>query len=377
MKTGWKVLFSFAFAGLAAAQNPVVTTNGIVNVASFALAGQPNGAIARGSMVVIFGTNMGPVALQQAASYPLPTSLGGTSIKITSGATTTDAIINYTSAGQIAAIIPSATPVGSATLVVTYNGRTSPASAFKVVANSFGIFAANQGGSGPGIIATGDGKLFGLTTAANPGDVAVIWGTGLGPVTGNEAAGALPGDMPGVPVEVSVGGQFATVLYRGRSGCCAGIDQISFTVPAALGCRVPVTLKINDVVSNYASMAIAPAGTRTCSDPGGPSAADLQRFGVNGASVAVITLNRTSTTIPLLATSPALGTTVARNDLATATFFKYSAAQLNTARNPFNSIPAGTCSVTALSGLSATVQTYADSFPADPGKNVYFITRQI
>jgi hypothetical protein len=165
---------------------------------------------------------------------------------------------------------------------------------------------------------------------------------------------------------VNVGGVPAGVIYRGRSGCCAGVDQISFTVPDVQGCRVPVTLKINNVVSNFTTMAIAPAGTRTCSDAGGPSTADTERFGLNGASVGVITLNRTSTTIPLLATSPSLGTIVARSDVATATFFKYSAAQFDTARNPFRTVPVGTCSVIALSGLSATVQTYADSFPADP-----------
>src|ERR1700712_1950910 len=105
-----------ASASFAFAQNPAVTPNGIVNVASFALSGQPNGAVAQGSMVVIFGSNMGPVTLQQATTYPLPVTLGGTSIKVTSGTSTTDAIINYTSAGQIAAIIPSATPAGAASL---------------------------------------------------------------------------------------------------------------------------------------------------------------------------------------------------------------------------------------------------------------------
>ena len=53
MKIGQKLLIAFGYVGLATAQNPIVTANGIVNVASFALAGQPNGAIAQGSMVEI------------------------------------------------------------------------------------------------------------------------------------------------------------------------------------------------------------------------------------------------------------------------------------------------------------------------------------
>ena len=150
MKSKWNIFIALGFAGAAAAQNPAVNTNGVVNVASFAYTGLPNGDIAPGSMVVIFGSNMGPATLQQAGAYPLPITLGGTSVKVTSGSTTTDAIINYTSAGQIAAIIPSATPAGAATLTVTYNGKASAPAPFKIVANSFGVFAANQGGSGPG-----------------------------------------------------------------------------------------------------------------------------------------------------------------------------------------------------------------------------------
>ena len=264
MKIGQKLLIAFGFVGLATAQNPIVTPNGIVNVASFALAGQPNGAIAQGSMVVIFGANMGPATLQQAGAYPLPTTLGGTSVKVTSAGASADAIMIYTSAGQLAAIIPSNSTAGAATLTVTYNGRASAAAPFKIVPNSFGIFAANQGGSGPGIITNGSSQVVSLTNAVSPGDVAVIWGTGLGAVRGNEAAGPLPGDLSSLPVEVTVGGQSATVSYRGRSGCCAGVDQIAFTVPNVTGCRVPVTLKINDVVSNSTSMANSPAGTKTC-----------------------------------------------------------------------------------------------------------------
>jgi hypothetical protein len=87
----------------------------------------------------------------------------------------------------------------------------------------------------------------------------------------------------------------------------------------------------------------------------------MQRYSLNGASVARIALTRTST---LTTTKPIQITTT--YDVATATFFKYSAAQLNTARNPFNAMNAGSCSVVAVSGLSAFVQAYADSFPLDP-----------
>jgi uncharacterized protein (TIGR03437 family) len=346
MKYTLRLLSALAFAGLAAAQNPAINAGGIVNVASFSFAGLPNGDPAAGSMVTIFGTNMGPATLQQALTYPLPTSLGGTSIKITSGTTTTDAIINFTSAGQIAAIIPSSTPPGNATMVVTYNGKASAAASFKIVASSFGIFAANQGGSGPGIITNAKSEVFGLSSAANPSEAAVIWGTGLGAVSGNEAAGALPGDMPSIPVEVYVGTTKATVTYRGRSGCCAGVDQITFTVPNVTGCRVPVTLKINNVVSNNTTMPIAAAGTRTCTDPGGPSASDLQRYSANGVAIGAVALARISFSIPFFGTIS--------TDTGSASFYKYSAAQLNIAANPFGTATIGACTVSTFRGSSSS-----------------------
>lgn len=353
-----KVFIGVCLAGAAFAQNPVVNANGVVNVASFAYAGLPNGDIAPGSMVVMFGSNLGPATLQQAATYPLPTSLSGTSVRVTSGGAAADAILSYVSASQIAAIVPSSVPAGNASLTVTYNGKTSSAATFKIVPNSFGIFSSNQAGNGPGIIANANSQVFGLTTAANPGEAAVIWGTGLGAVSGNEAAGPLPGDMSSIPVEVYVAGQKTTVTYRGRSGCCAGVDQITFTVPNVTGCRVPVALKINNVVSNYTSMPIAPTGTRTCSDASGPSPTELQRYSTSGATLGAVTLSRIGTSV----TVPILGTITTNNDLGAATFVKYTPDQLNSSQNPFGTTTIGACTVTSFRGSAAS----AASDPVTP-----------
>ena len=115
-----------------------------------------------------------------------------------------------------------------------------------------------------------------LTVGARPGQLVIIWGTGLGPVTENEATGARPGDMPSVPVEVYVGGKRADVTYRGRSGCCAGIDQIVFTVPQGVeGCYVPVVVKIGDVVSNFTTMTVS-SRAGSCTDLSGMSANQLE-----------------------------------------------------------------------------------------------------
>jgi len=109
-----------------------------------------------------------------------------------------------------------------------------------------------------------DYSLVSAKKAANPGETLILWGTGLGAVTGDEAAGPLPEDMTSLPVQVWVGGQSADVAYRGRSGCCVGEDQIAFVVPKGVaGCIVPIAIQIGGRISNYASMAIAASG-RIC-----------------------------------------------------------------------------------------------------------------
>ena len=107
--------------GLAAAQ-PVIT-GGPVNAASYALAGLPNANIAQGSMFIVFGQVLGPFPLRGVGAFPLPTNLGGTSIRVTVGGTTVNAIMIYTSGNQVAAILPSSTPTGNGTLTLTFGNQ--------------------------------------------------------------------------------------------------------------------------------------------------------------------------------------------------------------------------------------------------------------
>ena len=130
------------------AQQPAIAAKGIRNGASYALPGLPNAGIAQGSIIVIFGDNLGSAALVQVSSFLLPTSQGlsGTSVSVTVGNTTLSAIMLYTLKTQVAAVLPSNTPVGTGTLRVIYKGQTSAPASITVVARAFGIFALNQAG---------------------------------------------------------------------------------------------------------------------------------------------------------------------------------------------------------------------------------------
>lgn len=320
-----QTLFILATALIPAAviAQPVIGTGGVLNVASYAFSGLPNSGIAQGSMFAVFGQRMGPATLQQINSFPLPLNLAGTSIKVTVAGTTVDAFLIYTSAAQLAAILPSNTPIGTGTITVTYNAQTSPTAPIRVVKSSFGSFAVNQAGSGPAVvqnvISETDRPVNSLTKAARPGQYMILWGVGLGPVTGNEAAGVILGDLPAA-VEVYVGNKLATITYKGRSGCCSGIDQVVFIVPDGVeGCYVPIVVKIGDIISNYTTMAVSKTSD-VCSDPTSFSEQDLRTAQKNGVfRTGAINLDRSAASISFSGISAQ-----SNSDSASGAFFKYT-----------------------------------------------------
>ena len=162
--------------------------------------------------------------------------------------------------------------------------------------------------------------------------------------------------MPSVPVEVYVGGKPATLTYRGRSGCCSGLDQIGFVVPSGVvGCNVPLAVKIGNVVSNYPSIAISATGG-VCTDPTGLSPVDLTRLQTTGSvSLGSLTLTRTNISIPLPAPLPSASNT---SDIGAGLFEKFTYAQYSVFQNPTNFSVPGACTVFDYTGTTAT---YIDS----------------
>jgi uncharacterized protein (TIGR03437 family) len=220
---------------------------------------------------------MGPdIFFPESSDFPLPVDLEGTSVSATVGGVTVDCPMIFASERQVGAILPSTIPVGHGTLTVTYNGQSSDPLPIEVVPHAFGIFSVRQSGAGPGVFTDPFTDVANtIVTSSNPGQTMDIWGTGLGAVVGDEALLPLPDDMVGLDVRVIVGDIPAEVIYRGRSGCCAGVDQIRFIVPPGVsGCYVPVRVFVEDVRSNDVTMSIAGSGPY-CESPGGPTAADL------------------------------------------------------------------------------------------------------
>lgn len=334
----------------AALAQPEISPDGVLNSASYVPSGLPGSGIAQGSMFVVFGKNLGPAALAM-ASLPRPTELQGTSIRVTSGGVTANAFIVYTSAQQVAAVMPSSVATGDATLTVTYGGQPSKSAPIRVVRSAFGIFTRSQAGMGPAIVQnyisqTEPPQLNALNAAARPGQVGILWGTGLGPIKGDDA-GAPPVGNLDVEVEVLVGGRPAKLLYKGRSAQFPGVDQVNFEVPADVeGCFVPLAVKTGDVVGNYATISVASSG-RFCSDPVSFSAADVERAEQKGeARIGTIVLARGDFTGPSLPGRVRSGEGKANFTRRDLNALLASPALFEDGRlSPWMSTPPGTCTV--------------------------------
>jgi len=278
------LLFLFLVAAAAPGLVAAPVINSIANGASNIPFNSP---VALGSIFVIKGTGLGPANISISPAPFKTTSLSGTSVAVTVGGTTVNAPIYYTSATQVAVLLPSNTPLPgqgapAPTFTVTYNGQTSAGVNHGITRSNVGVFTVDSTGQGPGIVTFGDYSLVsagksnpcgGPNTAcgsANPGDTLILWATGVGPVTGDDTSGAgLGQNMPDVPLTLWIGGVQAAVTYQGRSGCCIGEDQIVFVVPdnVPTGCAVPLVVQVgatSNTVSNTTMIPIAPKGSRDC-----------------------------------------------------------------------------------------------------------------
>jgi uncharacterized protein (TIGR03437 family) len=260
---------------------------GVTNAAATLPPGLPNSGVAQGAIFAVYGSGLGPSTLLKAPLFPLPTTqgLGGTTVTVTVGSVNVTCIMIYTFATQVAGVLPSATPVGTGTLTVHYQGA-SASIAIQVLTAGFGTAALNEGGTGPATVTDNLYNPITMVNPAHPGDTLILWGTGLGAVTGDETEPPVEVDL-GTGVQVFIGNQPATVSYGGRSGD-PGLDQINFTVPMGIsgGCKTSVAVLVKGVVGNVTTMPVAPEGQSTCGEAIGLTAANLQMAAATGSLTA-------------------------------------------------------------------------------------------
>ena len=235
---------------------PEVFYKGVVNAAGF----KKVPGIAAGTLVSLFGSQLAP-SVEGATSIPLPRDLASTSVKVNG----IDAPLIFVSPGQINFQVPFEVPEGTGLVQVTREGQAGNTVSATVLNRSPGIFRLNIGEYGV-VVNASQGFNFpippamappGLNAApARPGDVLVIYATGLGPVSPQvntgEAASADPlnrsVDTPFVNFSQSPFGLVATPSFAGLTPFFVGLFQINVALPDNLPTnpRTPITLEFGD-----------------------------------------------------------------------------------------------------------------------------------
>lgn len=340
---------AFLCGGLASAQ-PVVSA--VLNNYSYVPAALPHHGIAQGSIFVIFGTGLAnsSTGLQ---SVPLRTTLEGVSAAVTVGGVTRAVILYYVTPTQVAGILPSATPVGTGTITVTNNGRTSATSPIRVVQSAFGTLTLDGSGSGAAAVFDAANQLLGPSNATHPGDVIVLYGTGAGPSAGDETVAQTQTNLANVPILVEIGGKPATVLYHGRT-VFPGLDQINVVVPANVGtgCGVAVAVASGSYVSNFSTIPVAASGAECPALEGGDEGLSVtpeevsRWIGAGQFTTGSFGLTRSISYSVADGAGGAITRSVIRSDVASAGYNRVSGNLAPLFRSNFFVPTAGSCIVT-------------------------------
>jgi len=266
MKQEGDVRRTFIFCAIAvmaasvAAAQPSLPAGSVLNAASFAR----NQAVAPGSLVSIFGTNLG-TGLSQADTVPLSTSMAGTSVTFNNIPAPLLFVSHADSGDQINAQIPWEVQGTSAQIVVTQGGRPSSPSTVQLTSAAPGIFSVNFGtgqaiaySNSEGLIAAATGAIPGLNTKpAKINDPAslVILATGLGPVnppvqTGANVTDGLLHQTVTTP-EVLVGNVPAKVIFAGMTPQFVGVYQLNIIIAPGTptGNAVPLQIRMGGFTS--------------------------------------------------------------------------------------------------------------------------------
>jgi len=196
-----------------------------------------SGPMAPGEVIVIYGSGMGPTQVtsyQLTSSGQVPVNVAGTTVLI-NGAF---APIIYTSANQVAAVVPFATAGSLAQLFVQYQGQSSAPFMVSVATVTPGLFTLSGSGTGQAAAVNQDGSLNESAHAAKAGSYVSLYLTGAGQTNPGGTDGhlaAVPLPLPVLPVTVTIGGKPAPTNYAGAApGSVEGLIQVNAQVPNGL-----------------------------------------------------------------------------------------------------------------------------------------------
>jgi uncharacterized protein (TIGR03437 family) len=240
---------------------PSISAGGIVDGAAFTA----NRAVAPGSIVSIFGTNLSD-ASAGATQFPLPlgivsslpicpfgvVSAVAVSFDVPSANVSLPGRFHYVSATQLNVQVPwELANYPSATVKVIVNYTYSSTYILNLATYSPGFFAYQANGQS---YASALDSNLAVVTANNPvarGTTVALYLNGLGPVNNPPRDGLQATDATSTTIAtptITIGGQPATVTFSGLAPTFADLYQVNATVPTGIGTGTqPVTCAIGGV----------------------------------------------------------------------------------------------------------------------------------
>jgi uncharacterized protein (TIGR03437 family) len=229
-------------AGSAYAQIPNIALRGIVNSADYSRDFAP------GALISIFGSRLAS-SPQQPAGFPLPTSLGGVSVRLVGNGEAFP--LWYVSATQINAQLPYDVPLGPVQVMVVTAAGGSNIDTITVGDCAPKIFTLDLSGKGPAVVTTTGYKVLTAANPGGPGQTVILWMNSMGATTGNPLAGQpAPGSNPASQastvtedVAATVDGIPAKITFAGLSPGSIGLYQVNVELPFAV-ITGPVTIQV-------------------------------------------------------------------------------------------------------------------------------------
>jgi len=236
---------------------PAIRSSGVISAGAFGAFP----SVAPGTWIEIYGSKLGTTVAQSntwgASDFNgvnAPKALAGTTVTIGGQ----PAFIDYVSAEQVNAQVPSSVATGQQQVVVTTGGGSSIPYPVQVNPIQPGLLAPpvfQLNGRQYIVALFPDGVTYvlppGVTSAvptrrARPGDTILLYGVGFGPVTPNIPAGQVVEQSNTLPsFQVSFAGTPAQVNYDGLAPTYVGLYQFNVVVPTtAASDTVPLTFSV-------------------------------------------------------------------------------------------------------------------------------------
>ncbi len=249
------VLAALAFGQLLASESgkreaPSYTAASVVNAAT-----NLSGVLAPNTIATLYGTGLSyttrAVSTDDIGSGVLPLVLPGSGVRVSIGEA--PAHIYYVSPTQVNFLVPGNLSPGPAEMQLTLDGRAGPAVKIQLASAAPALF---KWGEKWIVACRADGSGITSEVPARPGEIIILYATGLGRTTPNPRSGELP--KQAAPLEklsdfrVLLNGDeipAGRILYAGVAPGYAGLYQINLQLPDSLSANPEIRLRLGDEMS--------------------------------------------------------------------------------------------------------------------------------